>query len=543
MKKKLYQCVPQDLKWKEDKMIIQSQFKKENDEICYLLGFNNYIIITKVMKVFQPQDLQQQPKKYIHLDFDIKFEILRENQVKQGDEDDSLGQIKGISLIKDLGNETITYKKYLGGEKIIKQWREYLSNRINQWQFHQMFKVYKKIGKGNFASVYLAQKIEDQKKMAIKAFSKQAAYAEEQGKEAIVNELKIMRQLNHAHIMQMHEVYETSNSLYVALELLEGGSLYDLIKEKTLLSTTQIQQIMVGVLQGLHHMHQKKIMHRDLKLENILFKQQKQMDSVVIADFGLATKVDEPVYLYYRCGTPGYVAPEVINIKDVQGHYSEVCDIFSLGLVFYLLLSGKQAFPGKSYGTVVKQNREAVIDFKIKQLQQAPSQALDLMKKMLERDPNKRVSATDCLKHPFLAEMNNQMADDFVNDSFDEIDEIGEVALRMNALNEETIKFDAFRRNAILNSPGSPGILDTKQLKQQKVIDSLNQLQMNSPLLNGKTDTFDSIPNIGTPKNKQCQNGFQQSPMIKHSQFKKSIPLQQQNQDNPLQKYSQQQKN
>lgn len=84
------------------------------------------------------------------------------------------------------------------------------------------------------------------------------------------------------------------------------------------------------------------------------------------------------------------------------------------------------------------------------------------MKKMLERDPNKRVSATDCLKHPFLAEMNNQMADDFVNDSFDEIDEIGEVALRMNALNEETIKFDAFRRNAILNSPGSPGILDTK---------------------------------------------------------------------------------
>ena len=90
------------------------------------------------------------------------------------------------------------------------------------------------------------------------------------------------------------------------------------------------------------------------------------MESVIIADFGLATYVNEPVYLYCRCGTPGYVAPEVINIKDMKAHYSSVCDIYSLGLIFYLLLSGKPAFPGKSYSTVVKQNREAAIDFGLK---------------------------------------------------------------------------------------------------------------------------------------------------------------------------------
>lgn len=78
------------------------------------------------------------------------------------------------------------------------------------------------------------------------------------------------------------------------------------------------------------------------------------METVVIADFGLATHVNEPVYLYCRCGTPGYVAPEVINIKDMKAKYSSVCDVYSLGLVFYLLISGKPAFPGKSYGTVVK---------------------------------------------------------------------------------------------------------------------------------------------------------------------------------------------
>ncbi|CAD8076224.1 unnamed protein product [Paramecium sonneborni] len=530
MKKNLYQIIPQDLKWKENEIILQSQFKKENDKTCQLLGFDNYIVIIK--------DNEKEPKKYILLDFEVKFEILRENIIKKNEEDDSLGQIKGISLIKDLGNDTITQTKYFGGEKLIKQWRDYLKSRINQWKFHQMFRVYKKIGKGNFASVYLAQRIEDEKKMAIKAFSKQAAYDEENGKQAIVNELKIMRQLNNSHIMQMYEVYETQNSLYVALELLEGGSLYDLIKEKTLLSTIQIQQIMVGILQGLNYMHQRKIMHRDLKLENILFKYQKKMESVVIADFGLATNVNEPVYLYCRCGTPGYVAPEVINMKDMKGHYSEVCDLFSLGLVFYLLLTGKQAFPGKSYSTVVKQNRDATVDFKIKQLQQAPNQAMDLLKKMLEKDPNKRISASDCLKHPFLAETNNQMNEDSANDSIDEGEEFGKVASIMNALNEENIKFDAFRRNAIVNSPGSPGIIETKQLKQQKAIDSLNQLQMNSPLLNGKIETIDSIPNIGTPKNKLCQSNFQQSPMIKPSQFKQTLP-QQQVQGNLLQKYSQ----
>ncbi|CAD8145155.1 unnamed protein product [Paramecium pentaurelia] len=516
----------QDLKWKQDRIVIQSQFKKENDKCCHLLGFNNYIIYMK--------DHQKVPKKYIPLDFEIKFEILREKVVKKSENDDSLGEIKGISLIKDIGIDTIIKKRYFGGEDLIKQWREYLSSRINQWQFHQMFRIYKKIGKGNFASVYLAQNIESGKNMAIKAFSKQVAYGEEHGKQAIQNELYIMRQLNHSHIMQMYEVYETQNSLYVALELLEGGSLYDLIKEKTLLSTTQIQQIMVGVLQGLQNMHQKDIMHRDLKLENILFKQQNKMDSVVIADFGLATKVNEPIYLYSRCGTPGFIAPEVINIKELKGHYSKVCDIYSLGLVFYLLLSGKQAFPGKCYETVMKQNREATINFTIKQLQQVPSQAMDLMKRMLEKDPIRRISANDCLKHPFLVAMNNQMADDSVNDSMDEDNHFGEIASRMNALNEEAINFDAFRRNAIINSPGSPGIVETQQFKQQKVVDSINQLQMNSPLLNGKIETIDSLPNIGTPK---IQSSFQQSPIIKHSQFKQNLPQQQQQyiQDHPLQ--------
>jgi serine/threonine protein kinase len=93
----------------------------------------------------------------------------------------------------------------------------------------------------------------------------------------------------------------------------------------------------------------------------------------MIADFGLATRVNEKVYLYCRCGTPGYVAPEVINIKDMKSTYSSVCDIYSAGLVFHLLLTGKAAFSGKSYNTVVKMNREAKVEFKGKAFDIVPA--------------------------------------------------------------------------------------------------------------------------------------------------------------------------
>jgi len=84
-------------------------------------------------------------------------------------------------------------------------------------------------------------------------------------------------------------------------------------------------------------MHSQGIMHRDLKPENIIFKKPNSME-VSIVDFGLATRIDEKEYLFVRCGTPGFVAPEVVNIKDLNVHYDAVCDVFSAGLIFHILL-------------------------------------------------------------------------------------------------------------------------------------------------------------------------------------------------------------
>jgi len=105
---------------------------------------------------------------------------------------------------------------------------------------------------------------------------------------------------------------------------------------------------MHSILLGLKEMHSKRIMHRDLKPENILFRAENSFECV-IADFGLAEFADVEEYLFVRCGTPGYVAPEVINIKDMKTKYDPICDIFSLGLIFHILLLGVSAFPGKTY--------------------------------------------------------------------------------------------------------------------------------------------------------------------------------------------------
>ncbi len=156
----------------------------------------------------------------------------------------------------------------------------------------------------------------------------------------------MMRLLGHKNLMKLYEVYESANSIYISVELLEGGQLYDKIKGKYKFTSHEIKMIMRGLLEGLEQMHAQNIMHRDLKPENILLRKEGDFD-VVIADFGLAEKADSKEYLFVRCGTPGYVAPEVVNLKDLKSKYTTQCDLFSLGVIFHILAMKRSPFPGK----------------------------------------------------------------------------------------------------------------------------------------------------------------------------------------------------
>lgn len=124
-------------------------------------------------------------------------------------------------------------------------------------------------------------------------------------------------------------------------DALQGGNLGEYLKGFPKGLNEELSfYIMKGILEGLKHMHSKEIMHRDIKPENILFKRRNSFNdesNVCIADLGLATSVNVPKYLFFRCGTPGYIDPEVLNITDPYQKYSEKCDIFSAGAIMYQL--------------------------------------------------------------------------------------------------------------------------------------------------------------------------------------------------------------
>lgn len=155
----------------------------------------------------------------------------------------------------------------------------------------------------------------------------------------MINEIDIMRCLNHENVIQLYEVYETEKSIYLVLELIQGRSLQDVLKKpnfKELYSEVKCINLIRSLLDALAYLASQNVMHRDLKPENILLEKN---EKVKIVDFGLATFINIDEYLFKKCGTPGYIAPEVFKYdhKVPSTFYDDRCDVFSVGsILFYM---------------------------------------------------------------------------------------------------------------------------------------------------------------------------------------------------------------
>jgi len=153
-------------------------------------------------------------------------------------------------------------------------------------------------------------------------------------------------------------------------------------------------------------------MHRDVKPENLMFKTDDELDSLRLVDFGLSTSTLSKTFVFPKCGTPGYVAPEVANYRDGEPYYNEICDMFSIGAIFYKLyiikfhyrLTLKDLFPGSDYQETLKLNKKCQFNLNVLTLYKTPKSAADLISRMLEVDPTRRIKALDALEHPFFLE-------------------------------------------------------------------------------------------------------------------------------------------
>jgi calcium-dependent protein kinase len=171
-----------------------------------------------------------------------------------------------------------------------------------------------------------------------------------------------MRKSSHENLIQLDSVYETENSFYMVLELFQGGNLKSLISRHGALSLPNCTTIMRAILKALLHLKQNNILHRDIKPENILFRNNSNSsgrireEDVALADFGFAVLTTEFPFHHPRCGTPGYVAPEILKMRSRNSTYGHSCDIFSLGITFFHMLCGRLPYEAKNCNELLEKN-------------------------------------------------------------------------------------------------------------------------------------------------------------------------------------------
>ncbi|CAD8147262.1 unnamed protein product [Paramecium pentaurelia] len=330
----------------------------------------------------------------------------------------NLSRIQKVKYENKLEKEIFNKEKY--GFRVIRnnQYREFYSrskelnlqlwNQLRKEAFLSSFTEYyvleKIIGKGNFAKVYQSLNKENQKLYAVKVFEKNKMRSSETDKQALLKEISIMRKLNYNGVIKLHEVFEDEINIYFVLDYLEGGELYHHIKNNEKFPEKLVAKIIATILKTLDYLQKQNILHRDLKPENMILRNKGILDDIVITDFGLADYYSiKGNYLFSRCGTPGYVAPEVLHDET----YDFKIDIFSVGCLMYVLLAGRSPFKGQKYDDIVLKNYHCQVDYKSIE-NQISSEGQSLLKQLLNPNPQYRPTSRLALRHLWFEQNLNQ---------------------------------------------------------------------------------------------------------------------------------------
>ena len=257
----------------------------------------------------------------------------------------------------------------------------------------------KTIGEGSFGTVRKAVHKATKQERAIKILKKS-----NQDEEKFFLEVNILSKLSHPNIMHIYEFYEDKANYYIVSELCKGGELFDVITEKGAFKESEAAPLMHQLMSAICYCHQNRIVHRDLKPENILLEDKNRDNPVIkLIDLGGARYFSKHKKMSKINGTPYYIAPEVLN--EI---YDEKCDIWSAGVIFYILLCGYPPFNGETDKEIMDAVKKGEFDFPEEEWDCISDLAKDLIKKMLTYDPKKRLSANQVLKHPWFSSFNEK---------------------------------------------------------------------------------------------------------------------------------------
>jgi len=258
------------------------------------------------------------------------------------------------------------------------------------------YEVKQELGRGAFSVVKLAINRKTKERVAVKIIDRNDV-----GKDYEKNlkmEMDILKRVNHQHIIKLEEMIEADNKLYFVMELVTGGEFFDRIVDKGSYSEEDAKILVRKIVSAIDYLHKLNIAHRDLKPENLLVKSVEDDTEVKIADFGLSKIIDKDKLMQTACGTPGYVAPEVLN---AEGYDKEV-DMWSIGVITYILLCGFPPFYSESVPEVFEQIMKAEYDYPDEYWEEISSEAKDFIDHLLVVDVEKRLTAEQALDHAWL---------------------------------------------------------------------------------------------------------------------------------------------
>lgn len=264
-------------------------------------------------------------------------------------------------------------------------------------EIHRAYDIKEKLGSGTFATVKRAVRRKDKLMFAIKEIKKSKLSQDELA--VVHDEVEIMHKIEHPNCVHLYEMYETRKKVYMVLELLEGGELFERILAKGSFSEKEASDLMGDITAAIKYLHGIGIVHRDLKPENLLYSSKADDAIVKIADFGLAKLLSSTDMMATACGTPGYVAPEILEGKP----YTEKVDNWSIGVILYILLCGFPPFYDENNAALFAQIKAGAFDFSSPYWDGVSESAKDLVRKLLTVDPTKRLTSAEILKHPWVA--------------------------------------------------------------------------------------------------------------------------------------------
>ena len=279
-------------------------------------------------------------------------------------------------------------------EEMMNEWIDAL-RKAAHLSIRDLYDIKSELGTGTFSVVKLGVLKRTGMAYALKVIEKKTLNS---NRDELLTEISILKEVKHKNIICLRQIFETKYKLYLIMDVLNGGELFDRIVERGSFSERDAADLIRAVLTAVAYLHELNIVHRDLKPENLLYTDPSPDADIKIADFGLSTFIGDNAALTLACGTPGYVAPEVLKMTG----YGKVVDCWSTGIILYILLCGFPPFYADTDEEMFEMIKHRELELPSPEWDSISDSAKDAVRGLLQKKPQDRLTASASLEHPWI---------------------------------------------------------------------------------------------------------------------------------------------